>query len=45
MGRSAGVENKKGHKAGGNKAKEKKLAPGQKTLSFGSSMATDASLC
>jgi hypothetical protein len=42
MGRPKGVKNRKGHKAGGSKPKEKKLAPGQKTLAFGSSAtATD----
>ena len=42
MGRPKGVKNKKGHKAGGSKPKAKKLAPGQKTLAFGSSAtATD----
>jgi hypothetical protein len=42
MGRPKGVENRKGHKAGESKPKEKKLAPGQKTIAFGSSAtATD----
>jgi hypothetical protein len=41
MGRPKGVKNKKGYKAGGRKPKEKKLAPGQKKLSFGPSTATD----
>jgi hypothetical protein len=43
MSRPAEVKNTRGHNAGASKPKEKKLvAPGQKTLSFGSSTATDA---